>query len=49
MNAIYAFFSRIAGFKRAVAAREPFHDDRLRANQFNGPEPPFSFWRALVS
>ncbi|HTU83889.1 MAG TPA: hypothetical protein VMF61_17325 [Candidatus Acidoferrales bacterium] len=32
---------------RAVAPHE-VHDDNLRANQFNGPGPAFSPWRALV-
>jgi len=49
VNRVYAFLSRIVRFRSAAGTGEPFHDDRLRANQSNEGGPPFSFWRALVS
>lgn len=35
--------------RRTCPAKEPFHDDTLRANQGQDRVQTFSFWRALVS
>ncbi|MBV9264463.1 MAG: hypothetical protein JO324_09080 [Candidatus Eremiobacteraeota bacterium] len=40
------FFTRI---QATFARRTNYHNDALRANQFNDPAPAFSFWRSLVS
>ncbi len=48
MKRILAFLYDLAhvGSGRSAAT---FHNDNLRANQFNDPRRTFSYWRALVS
>jgi hypothetical protein len=48
MKRILAFvcdLARVGSDRSAVA----FHNDSLRANQFNDSRQTFSYWRALVS
>ena len=47
MKEILAFF--FARIHAKFARRTGYHNDALRANQFNDTAPAFSFWRSLVS
>ena len=47
MREILAFF--IARIHAKFVRGNAYHNDALRANQFNDPAPSFSYWRSLVS
>lgn len=47
MKEILASF--LTHIQAKFARRTSYHNDALRANQFNDPAPAFSFWRSLVS
>jgi hypothetical protein len=35
--------------RNAAGRRDGYHNDALRANQFNDPANTFGYWRSLVS